>query len=71
MAVILPIDNENRMVNAILEMIRMQDLKVNYSLSSSLYAASYYNIATIKLEPEKLMEMLTDVAFKSFEVLYK
>ena len=28
MAVILPIDNENRMVNAILEMIRMQDLKV-------------------------------------------
>lgn len=47
--------------------LKMQDLKVNYSLSSSLYAASYYNIATIKLEPEKLMEMLTDVAFKSFE----
>lgn len=28
MAVTLPIDNENRMVNAILEMIRTQDLKV-------------------------------------------
>lgn len=28
MAATLPIDNENRMVNAILEMIRTQDLKV-------------------------------------------
>ena len=32
MAVTLPIDNENRMVNAILEMIRTQDLKVKQKI---------------------------------------
>lgn len=36
MAVILPIDNENRMVNAILEMIRMQDLKVKQRIQQIL-----------------------------------
>lgn len=47
--------------------LKMQDLKENYSLSTSLYAASYYNIATIKLNPEKLMQKLRGVAENAFE----
>lgn len=46
--------------------LKMQDLKLNYSLSSSLYAASYYNIATIKLEPEALVKRLTELAEEAF-----
>ena len=44
----------------------MQDLKLNYSLSSSLYAASYYNIATIKMEPQETMEKLVQLAEDAF-----
>lgn len=47
--------------------LKLQDMKQNYSLSSSLYAASYYNIATIRLQPEKLMEKLIKLAEDAFE----
>jgi len=46
--------------------LKMQDLKLNYSLSSSLYAASYYNIATIKMQPEETMEKLVKLAEDAF-----
>lgn len=46
--------------------LKMQDLKLNYSLSSSLYAASYYNIATIKMEPQETMEKLVQLAEEAF-----
>ena len=47
--------------------LKMQDLKLNYSLSSSLYAASYYNIATIKMQPEETMERLVQLAEEAFK----
>lgn len=47
--------------------LKLQDLKLNYSLSSSLYAASYYNIATIKMQPEETMEKLMKLAEDSFK----
>ncbi len=46
--------------------LKMQDLKLNYSLSSSLYAASYYNIATIKMQPQETMEKLLKLAEEAF-----
>lgn len=49
--------------------LKLQDLKLNYSLSSALYAASYFNIATIKLQPEELMKQLVEVAQESFEAV--
>ena len=47
--------------------LKMEDLKRNYSLSSSLYAASYYNIATIKMQPEETMEKLVKLAEEAFQ----
>ncbi len=47
--------------------LKMQDLKLNYSLSSSLYAASYYNIATIKLQPQETMKKLVELAEEAFQ----
>lgn len=47
--------------------LKLQDLKENYSLSTSLYAASYFNIATIKMDPEETMKKLTAVAQRAFE----
>lgn len=47
--------------------LKQQDMKENYSLSTTLYAASYYNIATIDLNPEELMEKLKKVAEEAFE----
>lgn len=47
--------------------LKMEDLKRNYSLSSSLYAASYYNIATIKMEPQETMEKLVKLAEDAFQ----
>lgn len=47
--------------------LKQQDLKENYSLSSSLYAASYYNIATLKLNPEETMEKLVKLAGEAFD----
>ena len=46
--------------------LKLQDLKLNYSLSSSLYAASYYNIATIRLQPEETMKELLKLAEDAF-----
>lgn len=46
--------------------LKMQDLKENYSLSTTLYSASYYNVATIKLNPEELMQRLTALAEEAF-----
>lgn len=46
--------------------LKMQDLTENYSLSTTLYAASYYNIATIQLDPEDLMNKLVGVAETAF-----
>ncbi len=47
--------------------LKLQDLKTNYSLSTSLYAATYYNIATIKLSPEDTMRELISVAETAFD----
>lgn len=46
--------------------LKLQDMKTTYSLSTSLYAAAYFNIATIQLDPEALMSQLTDIAQKAF-----
>ncbi len=51
--------------------LKLQDMKTNYSLSTSLYAASYYNIATIKMNPEDVMEKLLKVAEKAFDSTIK
>ena len=47
--------------------LKQQDLKTCYSLSSPLYAASYFNIATIRMEPENLMKNLIETAETAFE----
>lgn len=47
--------------------LKLQDMKENYSLSTTLYAASYYNIATIKLDPEDLMNKLKGIANEAFD----
>lgn len=49
--------------------LKLQDMKQNYSLSSSLYAASYYNIATIKMQPEETMMKLIKLAKDAFEAV--
>ena len=46
--------------------LKLQDLTENYSLSTTLYAASYFNVATVKLDPEELMQKLTDLASEAF-----
>ena len=47
--------------------LKLQDMKTNYSLSTSLYAAAYFNIATIQMSPEETMQKLIGVAEKAFE----
>lgn len=47
--------------------LKMQDLKDNYSLSTTLFAASYYNIATISLNPDELMKKLIAIGEEAFE----
>ena len=47
--------------------MKLQDLKNSYSLSSALYAAAYFNISTIRLEPESLMKKLVSVAEDAFQ----
>lgn len=46
--------------------LKLQDMKTIYSLSTSLYAAAYFNVATIKLDPGELMEQLTKIAQDAF-----
>lgn len=47
--------------------LKLQDLKGTYSLSTALYAATYFNVATIRLNPEGLMEKLVTVAERAFQ----
>ena len=47
--------------------LKSQDLKTAYSISTPLYAASYYNITTVKLDPAGLIEQLKEVALDSFK----
>lgn len=47
--------------------LKQQDMKQTYSLSTALYAASYYNIATISLDPAETMARLREVAEEAFE----
>ena len=47
--------------------LKSQDLKTAYSISTPLYAASYYNITTVKLDPEETVAQLKKVAQESFE----
>lgn len=47
--------------------LKLQDMKTNYSLSTSLFAASYFNIATIKMDPKEIMEKLKGVAAAAFD----
>ncbi|MCR5481898.1 MAG: M20/M25/M40 family metallo-hydrolase [Clostridia bacterium] len=47
--------------------LKNQDLKKNYSVSTPLYTASYYNIVTVGLDPQEMMEKLKAVAMESFE----
>lgn len=46
--------------------LKSQDLKSTYSCSTPLYAASYYNLVTLNLNPQELMNKLTDIARDSF-----
>ncbi len=47
--------------------LKLQDMKESYSLSTALYAATYFNVATIKLDPEALMENLVTAAEQAFQ----
>ena len=47
--------------------LKSQDLKTVYSVSTPLYAVSYYNLVTVDLEPEALMESLCRIAEESFK----
>lgn len=47
--------------------LKLQDLKENYSLSTALYAAAYFNVATIRLNPEETMEKMMKVAEDAFD----
>lgn len=46
--------------------LKNQDLKTTYSVSTPLYTASYYNIITVKLNPEEVMKKLVKMAEESF-----
>lgn len=49
--------------------LKSQDLKSTYSCSTPLYAASYYNLVTLNLDPQKLMDRLTNIARESFSAV--
>lgn len=46
--------------------LKSQDLKTTYSIATPLYAASYYNITTVKLDAEATINGLKQVALDSF-----
>ena len=46
--------------------LKSQDLKTTYSISTPLYAASYYSITTVKLDPEEMIAKLSKIAEDSF-----
>lgn len=47
--------------------LKQMDLKELYSVQSPLYAAAYYNILTLSMSEEKLIEDLKALANKAFE----
>jgi len=47
--------------------LKSLDLKTTYSGSTPLYAASYYNLVTFNLDPQKLISDLVDIAEDSIE----
>ena len=47
--------------------LKSMDLKTNYSGSTPLYAAAYYNLVTFDLDPQKLISDLAAIAEESFE----
>ncbi len=47
--------------------LKMQDLKSAYSVSIPLYAASYYTLITIHLNPEEMLEQLSKLAYEAME----
>lgn len=46
--------------------LKMQDLKELYSVSTPLFAASYFNLVTVDLDPEALLQELLKLARESF-----
>lgn len=46
--------------------LKMQDLKELYSVSTPLFAASYFNLVTVGLDPEALLQELLQLARESF-----
>lgn len=46
--------------------LKMQDLKELYSVSTPLFAASYFNLVTVDLDPEALLQELLQLARESF-----
>ncbi|MGI6211489.1 MAG: M20/M25/M40 family metallo-hydrolase [Anaerovoracaceae bacterium] len=47
--------------------LKNQDLKTTYSVSTPMYAASYYNIISVDLDPDAAMEKLKKIAADSFD----
>ncbi len=46
--------------------LKSMDLKSTYSVSIPMYAASYYNIISVDLDPEVAISKLKEIAFESF-----
>lgn len=51
--------------------LKNKDLKTTYSVSTPLYTASYYNIVTVDLDPEVMIDKLEQIAEESFEASLK
>lgn len=46
--------------------LKLNDLKDLYSVQTPIYATSYYNLITLKLEPQLLISKLKEICFKAF-----
>lgn len=46
--------------------LKSMDLKTTYSCSTPLYAAAYYTLSTLCLDPKETVKKLTDIAEESF-----
>lgn len=47
--------------------LKLTDLKDLYSVQTPIYAISYYNLITLKLEPELLISKLKEICLRAFE----
>lgn len=47
--------------------LSFRDMKATYSVSTPLYTASYYNLVTVKLNPEDVMNKLIRIANEAFD----